>query len=75
MKKINNATTGQTFILSLGDALPDGAQFDRWVVTNGDEEPANLCDITAGYHPDNYFRDGKYLGPDNQGVEPQFVTA
>lgn len=64
---------GQPFTIATGETLPAGAKFTRWVLTNGEEEPANFIDIVEGYHPDNYFRDGKYLGADEAGVEPQFV--
>lgn len=65
---------GQTFILAAGDALPSGAKFVRWALTNGEPEPSNFIDIVEGYHPDFYFRAGKYLGPDEAGVEPEFAT-
>lgn len=58
--------------LTIGAALPAGAKFIRWDLTNGEEKPANFSDIVEGYHPDNYFRDGKYLGADEAGVEPVF---
>lgn len=75
-----NATTtnaareaGQLFTLVAGESLPVGAKFVRWALTNGEEEPANFIDIVEGYDPDNYFRDGRYLGPDGAGVEPMYI--
>jgi hypothetical protein len=48
--------------------------FARFSLTNGEPEPANFTDIIEGYHPDNYFaiNDGRYLGPDEAGVEPLY---
>ncbi len=58
--------------LEIGATLPKGAKFIRWALTNGEEEPENFADIVEGYHPDNYFRNGAYLGADESGVEPVF---
>lgn len=66
---------GSTFTLSIGDKLPAGAKFVRWMLTNGQEEPGNFIDTVEGYHPDYYFRDGRYLGPDQHGVEPEWIMA
>lgn len=74
MKTNTKYTAGDTFTLAIGDTLPAGAKFDRWVLTNGQEEPSNFIDVVEGYHPDNYFRSGKYIGADEAGVEPQFVA-
>lgn len=29
--------------------------------------------VISGYHVEDYFRDGVYLGPDKHGIEPQFI--
>jgi hypothetical protein len=48
-----------------------------WTIAG--EQPANFADIIEGYNVENYFRGsldgadrsgGKYLGPDEAGVEP-----
>lgn len=30
------------------------------------------CEAPNGIHAEDFFRDGKYLGPDSDGVEPVF---
>jgi hypothetical protein len=67
-----SSVTSSSFTLAVGDSLPAGAKFLRWVLTNGQEKPSNFEGLVEGYHPDYYFRDGKYLGPDESGVEPEF---
>jgi hypothetical protein len=32
-------------------------------------------DETQGYHVEGYFRDGKYLGPDDDGIYPSVIDA
>ena len=66
---------GQDFVLNIGETLPAGAKFVRWTLTSGEEKPSNFSDIVEGYHPDYYFRDGKYIGADNAGVEPVWSVA
>lgn len=62
-------------VLNAGQTLPVGAKFARWQLVGGVEKPSNFEDIVGGYHPDYYFRDGKYLGPDEAGVEPVWVNS
>lgn len=69
----SRAKKAASFTLKVGDPLPEGSKFVRWVLTNGEEEPPNFIDIVEGFHPDYYFRDGKYLGADQGGVEPLFA--
>ncbi len=65
----------QNIILTAGEKLPVGAKFSRWTLTNGQAQPSNFENIVESYHPDNYFRGGKYLGADEAGVEPVWTLA
>ena len=51
--------------------LITGAKYDTTTLTltgwTGDAD-------TDGYHVGDYFRDGVYLGPDDDGVEPEFAA-
>ena len=59
-------TTGNTYDVTKLAALPVG----EWI------DPSDtISGYASGYSYLDWFRDGVYLGPDEDGVEPLFVRS
>jgi hypothetical protein len=60
-------------MMTQGHLLERGRKYDvASLQFLGWYDPAGIG--TDGYHIDDYFRDGEYLGADQDGVEPLFTA-